>query len=135
MRGAERITEKNLASIMKQILSAVNYMHRKGIVHRDLKPENIVLEYRAAKGSMKEPPIKIIDFGTATEFKQGVYLTEKVGSPYYVAPDVLDLKYNEKCDLWSCGVMLYTLLSGSPPFKGRTINEIFDNIRRQTPMY
>lgn len=59
---------------MKQILSAVNYMHKKNIVHRDLKPENIVLEYKAGKGSMKDPPIKIIDFGTATIFKPGEFL-------------------------------------------------------------
>jgi calcium-dependent protein kinase len=108
--------------IMKQILSAVNYMHKKNIMHRDLKPENIVLEYRPMKETIKDPPIKIIDFGTATTFQPGKYLKDQVGSPYYVAPDVLEGRYNEKCDMWSCGIILYTLLCGSPPFRGKTLN-------------
>lgn len=90
-------------------------------MHRDLKPENIVLEYKATKDALKDPPIKIIDFGMAVKYKPGKFLSEKTGSPYYVAPEVLDCHYNEKCDLWSCGVILYTLLCGSPPFRGQSI--------------
>lgn len=135
VRSNNRLTEKTISFIMKQIFSAVKYMHEKRIVHRDLKPENIVLEFKNMKGSKCDaPPIKIIDFGTAVKLEKN-YLTDKVGSPYYVAPDVLDHKYNEKCDLWSCGVILYTLLSGSPPFKGRTQQEIFESIKKGNPSY
>lgn len=99
VRSNNRMTERTIATIMKQILSGVKYMHQKHIVHRDLKPENIVMEYRnsARRASVSSsthmsgskgdiPPIKIIDFGTAVELEPGKFLVQKVGSPYYVAP-------------------------------------------------
>lgn len=95
VRTTNRITERTIAMIMKQIFSAVKYMHEKNIVHRDLKPENIVLEQNDLKGSrLNCPPIKIIDFGTATHFSSDKFLVQKVGSPYYVSPEVLEQKYN-----------------------------------------
>ena len=80
-----------------------------------MKPENILLE-----DDENLDAIKIIDFGTACPFemKSRKMLTDKLGTPYYVAPEVLKGKYNEKCDLWSIGVMTYMLLSGKPPFFG-----------------
>lgn len=90
------------------------YCHHKGIVHRDLKPENILL---ATKGSSS--PIKLADFGLATYIKPGQNLHGTVGSPFYIAPEVLAGGYNEAADIWSTGVILYILLSGIPPFWGR----------------
>ena len=78
---------------------------------RDLKPENILLEQ-----NKDFDQIKIIDFGTSLMFDSAKSLDEKLGTPYYIAPEVLNKKYNEKCDIWSCGVIVYILLSGMPPF-------------------
>ena len=80
---------------------------------RDLKPENILLEQ-----NKDFDQIKIIDFGTSLKFDTDKSLDEKLGTPYYIAPEVLNKKYNQKCDIWSCGVILYIILSGMPPFNG-----------------
>lgn len=114
---------------MKQLLSAVNYMHQNNVVHRDLKPENIVFVTPPGT-NMKDAKIKIIDFGTAETVSAGKVLTARVGSPYYVAPEVLAQSYDLKCDVWSCGIILYVLLSGYPPFRGRSHEEIFGNIAK-----
>lgn len=82
-------------------------------LYRDLKPENILLEQ-----NKDFDQIKIIDFGTSLVYDDGKALDEKLGTPYYIAPEVLNKKYNEKCDIWSCGVVLYIILSGQPPFNG-----------------
>jgi calcium-dependent protein kinase len=73
--------------------------------------------------------LKIIDFGTAIQFKTGEPITERVGTPYYIAPEVLNRSYNEKADLWSVGVTLYVLVSGIPPYTGETDQEIMKKIR------
>lgn len=80
-------SESKAAQIFKQIMSAVNYMHKQGIVHRDLKPENILVD------SVNDT-LKIGDFGTATIFKEDTRLTDIVGTPYYIAPEVLSKNYN-----------------------------------------
>jgi calcium-dependent protein kinase len=112
--------------IMKNILMAVAYCHSQNIVHRDLKPENILLEFY--NNDKENFSIKMIDFGTSREFKPGVKLSEKTGTPYYIAPEVLRKRYDEKCDLWSCGVIMYILLSGEPPFNGNNDAEILKNV-------
>lgn len=78
-------SERDASVILKQLLSAVNYMHSRGIVHRDLKPENIVFE-SVVGTDLSDSRIKIIDFGTAETIKKGKNLTARVGSPFYVAP-------------------------------------------------
>ena len=105
-------TEKDAAKIMKQILEAVNYLHFHGVCHRDLKPENILLS------SMDEySQLKLIDFGLSKVLKTiDSNIKGEVGTLYYMAPEVFLGKYNEKCDVWSCGVILYIILSGNPPF-------------------
>jgi calcium-dependent protein kinase len=80
------------------------------IVHRDLKPENLMLE----GGDGWE--IKVIDFGLSRTFTKDKKMCQKLGTPYYIAPEILKKKYDEKCDIWSIGVILHILLSGSPPF-------------------
>jgi len=74
--------------------------------------------------------LKIIDFGTAIEFKPGVKLTERIGTPYYIAPEILNQKYDEACDLWSCGVIIFILLTGRPPFNGENDEEILEKVRK-----
>jgi calcium-dependent protein kinase len=117
--------EYDAAVIMKQLLSAVWYIHSRNIVHRDLKPENILLETNK-KGDLN---IKIIDFGTSNYYDKNKKLTLKVGTPYYIAPEVLRKDYNNKCDVWSCGVIMYVLLSGSPPFDGPDDISIMDKVK------
>jgi len=107
---------------MKQLLSAVAYCHNKQIVHRDLKPENLLL----VKPDSFD--IKVIDFGLSRTFTPEKNMYSKMGTPFYIAPEVLKKKYNEKCDIWSCGVILYILLCGNPPFNGKNDQAIFDSI-------
>ena len=123
-----KFTEEDAAVLMKQILTCVNYCHRRNFVHRDLKPENILLE--KDKGF---DCIKICDFGTAKIFDEDAggaknRLKDSVGSPYYIAPEVLAGSYGAKCDVWSCGVIAYIVLSGLPPFNGFSDEEIYDKI-------
>ena len=105
-------TEKDAAKLMKQILEAVNYLHYHGVCHRDLKPENILLS------TMDEfSQLKLIDFGLSKVLKtMDDIMNGQVGTLYYMAPEVILGNYNEKCDVWSCGVILYIMLSGNPPF-------------------
>ncbi len=119
--------EKYAAYVMYQIFSAINYCHNMNIIHRDLKPENILIVDRNKNGF---PRIKICDFGTSLMVeKGGVQKKLKlVGSSYYIAPEVIKKNYNEKCDIWSCGVILYILLSGRPPFGGDDDSEIMANV-------
>jgi calcium-dependent protein kinase len=108
--------EQEAAWVMKQLMSAINYIHTNNIVHRDLKPENILLDTK------KNNIIKIIDWGTARFFEKNKKMNKVSGTPYYIAPEVLFEKYDEKCDIWSCGVIMYILLCGYPPFNGETDN-------------
>ena len=118
------LSEKETAHIIKQVLSAICYSHKNNIVHRDLKPENILLD-----DNTKEMLIKIIDWGCAVSFSTGKKLSEADGTAYYIAPEVLKESYDEKCDVWSVGVILYIMLCGYPPFNGATDDEIFDKVK------
>lgn len=122
----EKFDEDHSAYLMFQILSAVFNCHNKNIVHRDLKPENILVDREEENGYLT---IKIIDFGTAKIFEKDKAEQKVIGSAYYIAPEVLDKNYNEKCDLWSCGVILFILLTGKPPFGGSE-DEIIKKIRK-----
>jgi calcium-dependent protein kinase len=97
------------------------------IIHRDLKPENILIVKRETNGY---PLIKICDFGTSKMFDKGAIQKKLVGSSYYIAPEVLKKHYNEKCDMWSCGVILYILLSARPPFGGDNDTEIMARVAK-----
>eukprot|EP00826_Nyctotherus_ovalis_P055976 TRINITY_DN748_c0_g13_i1.p1 TRINITY_DN748_c0_g13~~TRINITY_DN748_c0_g13_i1.p1 ORF type:complete len:416 (-),score=149.56 TRINITY_DN748_c0_g13_i1:109-1356(-) len=121
------MTERTAAHIMKQLLSTIVYCHKRKIVHRDLKPENILIVKSDKKDQLD---IKVIDFGTAETFKSRAKLREFVGTAYYMSPEVIAERYTEKCDVWSCGVILYILLSGYPPFGGRDDNTILRAIKR-----
>eukprot|EP00829_Urostomides_striatus_P014491 TRINITY_DN4306_c0_g1_i3.p1 TRINITY_DN4306_c0_g1~~TRINITY_DN4306_c0_g1_i3.p1 ORF type:complete len:484 (-),score=139.28 TRINITY_DN4306_c0_g1_i3:11-1462(-) len=119
-------SEELAADIMSQLLSAVVYCHARKIAHRDLKPENILID--SVVGS--KMTIKVIDFGTALTYNPDVKLKTTTGTAYYIAPEVLMKNYDEKCDVWSCGVILYILLSGTPPFFGNTDEDIMRAVKK-----
>ena len=119
------MSESQASVIIFQILSAINYCHQRNIIHRDLKPENIMLDNNTKSGY---PYIKIIDFGTS-KFREKEYEDELIGSPYYMAPEVIDKKYNNKCDIWSIGIILYFIMTKKKPFTGFSLEEIFSSIK------
>merc|ERR1712141_994574 len=123
-------TEREAANIIRDVASALEFLHSKGIAHRDLKPENVLCVYRD-----RLTPVKLCDFdlGSTPLFHSGggtdttPLLLTPVGSAEFMAPEIVeafiedteeDFKYDKRCDLWSLGVMMYILLSGYPPFIG-----------------
>ncbi|CAJ1393836.1 unnamed protein product [Effrenium voratum] len=124
---AGHFTETQAAIVMKQMISAIYYLHTNMICHRDLKPENFLFH---TKEPIENNLLKLIDFGLATPFKTGQALKTKSGTPYYVAPQVLAGHYNELCDIWSCGVIMYVLLCGYPPFLADADPQVLALVRR-----
>ncbi|KAL3534299.1 hypothetical protein ACH5RR_002760 [Cinchona calisaya] len=108
-------TERAAAAVTRTIVEVIQVCHKHGVMHRDLKPENFLF------GNKKETaPLKAIDFGLSVTFKPGEKFNEIVGSPYYMAPEVLRRNYGPEVDVWSAGVILYILLCGVPPFWAET---------------
>jgi len=124
---AGHFTEKQAALLMMQTLSAINYMHQINICHRDIKPENFLF---ATKDPIEKSTLKIIDFGLSCVFVPGEVMRTKAGTPYYVAPQVLEGKYDHACDIWSCGVIMFVVLCGYPPFYGETDNQVLQEVRK-----
>lgn len=117
--------EVKAAKLIASILDAIAYCHERQIVHRDLKPENFLFVSKD-----EDAPVKIIDFGLSRhEVSGGGIMRTKVGTPYYVAPEVLKKQYTKSCDMWSIGVIAYILLCGYPPFYGDSDNQIFDSVK------
>jgi len=118
--------ETETSRILFQILTAISYMHKTGVVHRDIKPENILFETKDA-----DSPVKIIDFGLARRHSSlDRPMKSVVGTPYYIAPEVLRKCYNKSCDLWSVGVIAYIMLCGYPPFNGANNKEVYRAVIR-----
>eukprot|EP00358_Blepharisma_japonicum_P002185 CAMPEP_0202955304 /NCGR_PEP_ID=MMETSP1395-20130829/51696_1 /ASSEMBLY_ACC=CAM_ASM_000871 /TAXON_ID=5961 /ORGANISM="Blepharisma japonicum, Strain Stock R1072" /LENGTH=484 /DNA_ID=CAMNT_0049671735 /DNA_START=196 /DNA_END=1650 /DNA_ORIENTATION=+ len=115
----EVLTEKEVSALMKQIFSAVNHLHSLKICHRDIKPENFLLA-----NSIGEPEVKLTDFGMSVKFGDDK-MKSMVGTPYFVAPEVLKGRYGKECDIWSAGVLMYFMLSGKHPFKGVDLKDLF----------
>ncbi|VAH28809.1 unnamed protein product [Triticum turgidum subsp. durum] len=108
-------TERAAAVVTKTIVEVVQMCHKHGVMHRDLKPENFLF------ANKKETAVlKAIDFGLSVFFTPGERFSEIVGSPYYMAPEVLKRNYGQEVDVWSAGVILYILLCGVPPFWAET---------------
>ena len=122
------LDEDIAAKIVYQVVQAIDYCHSNDCLHRDIKLESILL-YKGRNDPFKE--IRLIDFGLAVKHTaDDPPLTDYVGSPYDVAPEVLDNSYDRACDIWSLGVMTYALLCGDAPFAGDSRHELFNNIRR-----
>ncbi|XP_054651090.1 phosphorylase b kinase gamma catalytic chain, skeletal muscle/heart isoform-like isoform X4 [Dunckerocampus dactyliophorus] len=109
------LSEKETRKIMRALLEVVHFLHDQNIVHRDLKPENILLD--------DQTNIKLTDFGFAVQIQSGQKLKEVCGTPVYLAPEIIQCSmdsgnegYGTAVDIWSAGVIMYTLLAGSPPF-------------------
>ena len=138
-----QLKEKEIAKIFNEIMSAVAYCHEKGIVHRDLKLENILFASESP-----DSPVKIIDFGfsvllgknninkdknnndNGNNLKKFGFrrMKSKVGTLYYISPEIIKGNYDEKCDIWACGVILFILLCGYPPFSGSNDKEVYNII-------
>lgn len=116
-------SERQAAKLMKTIVGVVEACHSLGVMHRDLKPENFLFD-----SPDEDATLKAIDFGLSIFYKPGQYLSDVVGSPYYVAPEVLHKYYGPESDVWSAGVILYILLCGVPPFWAETDSGIFRQI-------
>jgi len=127
-------TEAEARKLFSQIVKAIYYCHENKICHRDLKPENFLL-----LDETDDCPLKVIDFGLSQVFgevtakdgqKQQVQMTTRAGTPYYISPEVLTGKYDESCDVWSVGVILYILLCGYPPFYGNNDPQILEAVKK-----
>jgi len=124
IQAKQMYSEKDAANIIQQVMSCIQYCHNQNICHRDLKPENLLY---LNPGSEKDNRIKVIDFGLSQNTDK---LKTKVGTAYYVSPEILTGKYTQLCDIWSAGVILYILLTGDPPFNGSSDQIIYNKIMK-----
>lgn len=120
-------TEHNTAHVIKSLLEAVSYLHSNGIVHRDIKPENILYE-----SQQEDAAVRLIDFGLSRthDVKREGLMSNPVGTPYYMSPEIWNGQYDKSCDIWAVGVVTYILLCGYPPFNGNTNKEIQVSTRK-----
>ncbi|KAK9292580.1 hypothetical protein L1049_020554 [Liquidambar formosana] len=116
-------SEREAVKVIKTIVGVVEACHSLGVMHRDLKPENFLFAR-----TDEDAALKATDFGLSVFYKPGETFSDVVGSPYYVAPEVLQKHYGPEADVWSAGVILYILLSGVPPFWAETETGIFRQI-------
>jgi calcium-dependent protein kinase len=120
--------ESKAKSLMQIITGVVEACHKAGVMHLDLKPENILFQT-----SDEDAVIKCIDFGASQFFKPGEVFKDLVGTPSYMAPEVWNHCYGQEADIWSSGVILYAMLSGTYPFGGDTNEEIRAELRKGEP--
>eukprot|EP00331_Platyophrya_macrostoma_P008000 CAMPEP_0176415388 /NCGR_PEP_ID=MMETSP0127-20121128/5781_1 /TAXON_ID=938130 /ORGANISM="Platyophrya macrostoma, Strain WH" /LENGTH=460 /DNA_ID=CAMNT_0017795383 /DNA_START=92 /DNA_END=1474 /DNA_ORIENTATION=+ len=125
-----RFGEAEAAKIMGKAFSAVKYLHEHGIVHRDIKPENFLYT-----SDQPDAEIKLIDFGLSRFTEPHQLLSSKVGTPYYVSPDVINGSYDYRCDNWSLGVMMYVLLTGYYPFDAKNTLQLGNEILYNSPKF
>ncbi|CAI5484259.1 unnamed protein product [Closterium sp. Yama58-4] len=146
-----RFSERDAAQVFMQVASAVAFCHSRGVMHRDIKPENILLSSSPLLPSERTPSnpaetpaqspspidshqhrsyhsVKLADFGLAVPLERGECTTGPAGSPYYMAPEVISGQYGLPADVWSLGVVLHILLTGSPPFWGPDDQGILDSV-------
>lgn len=117
----QNFTERVAAEYMRSLFQAINHCHAQNIIHRDIKPENIMIT--------ESNTVRLIDFGLSKATRTNKNLTTVAGTPYYMAPEVLEGSYGPKADLWSLGVLLYTLVSGYLPFQGNKSADVFRKIK------
>jgi len=115
------MSEKTASTIIKQVLKVISHLNSKGLCHRDLKLENIII-------NPENLETKVVDFGFSRFFIHKEYLNTKVGTPYYIPPEVLTGRYGKECDIWSLGIVAFILLTGFPPFKSNKTKDIYQTI-------
>jgi len=126
---AGSLSEAQAVSFMRQTFSGVGHMHAREVLHRDLSLENIMLCRPSTSCPLERNTLKIIGLGMSRPIPpKGEFCRTRVGSAYYIAPEVLDLEYTEACDIWSLGVICYILLCGRPPFDSETEIGIWEKI-------
>uniref|UniRef100_A0A6Q2XEB8 non-specific serine/threonine protein kinase n=1 Tax=Esox lucius TaxID=8010 RepID=A0A6Q2XEB8_ESOLU len=129
-RGDQAFTEREASEIMREIGTAIDFLHNMNIAHRDIKPENLLYTRKDSSGTLK-----LTDFGFAKETNIHNLLQTPCYTPYYVAPEVLGPeKYDKSCDMWSLGVIMYILLCGFPPFYSNTGQAISPGMKRRIRM-
>ena len=125
---AGNFSEQMAADLIDQILRAVAYCHSRGVVHRDVKPENVLMDKELVAGQIFT---KLIDFDNSCTFEEGQLLQGVFGTVYYIAPEVVSgQQYDERCDVWSVGVIMYIMLTGQPPFSGSSDEEVIENVKK-----
>lgn len=128
-----RLTETKSRALFRQIVSGVDYLHKNSIIHRDIKPANVMLD------DTHSIP-KLIDFGFTTAYDNEKAMYSFLGSPHYAAPELLQgIKYDgPKVDIWSLGVTLFTMLTGTLPFQAQTMEALLNlivNAQFEIPAY
>lgn len=121
---SSQLCEPESRRLFQQIISAIDYMHRHQIVHRDLKPENILL-------TKPERNAKLVDFGLSKYLEEGEFLRTSCGSPNYAAPEVVtgSIYLGPEVDVWSAGVILYAMLTGTLPFTSSYLPALYKKIK------
>lgn len=112
-------TERRAADVILKCLQALQHCHALGITHRDIKPENIMFG--------RDGEVRLVDFGLAKDTP--MHMKSYAGTPYFMAPEVLNGDYTHKCDIWSLACVLYMLMVGKLPFTGSSRNEVFEKIK------
>ena len=121
--GNTGMNENQAAIVMEKILKALIHCHKQGILHRDIKPENIMYGI--------DGEIRLVDFGLAKQTTNpGEKLHTVAGTPYFIAPEVLQGSYGKECDIWSLGVLLYLIIFGTQPFDGNNRADVFKKIQK-----
>jgi calcium-dependent protein kinase len=125
LRSNKRLPESYVRKVIRKILIGVSYLHSLKIVHRDLKPENVLITDKD-----DDVVIKIIDFDTSTRLNEEGKVSGVFGTPYYMAPELARPEYDELCDEWSIGVIMYNLLTGSMPFPKSSDNKFLESLQK-----
>ena len=127
------LSEEDAAHMFRGMIKSVLHCHQMGVIHRDVKPDNFLLSKRFLLTQPSDTVLKLADFGLSC-FHRNEMVTEVVGSPYYMAPEMIKQRaYGVQADIWSCGICLYLMLSGSYPFDGTSMEDVFSLLRRSAP--
>ena len=127
----KKYSENQTKYILYQLLKAIKYLNQNNFIHTDIKPENILISEKILINKEELFKVKLIDFGNANSLQN----PETQNLPYYVAPEVIERNFNEKCDIWSLGIIMFRLFYGYVPFKGNSFEEVINNIKNSPIEY